>query len=150
MIEGLVSYLASKGYRVATIKHTSHSHQFDTQGKDSYRHREAGAGIAVAVSGEEIAIFAQPDLLDTRQLQHMTEKQIDIWIIEGDQRADRPKILVTRHLKELPDTLLENIVATIGPERFGDVPAHFEAGDHGGLGSFVSSAILEKKAEIQE
>lgn len=150
VIEGLVSYLVDKGYRVATMKHTSHSHRFDTQGKDSYRHREAGAGITVAVSGEEIAIFAQPDLLDTRQLQHMTEKQFDIWIIEGDRRADRPKILVTRLLKELSDTPIENIVATIGPERFGEVPAHFEAGDHGGLGSFVSSTILEKKAEIQE
>jgi molybdopterin-guanine dinucleotide biosynthesis protein B len=150
VIEGLVSYLVGEGYRVATIKHTSHSHRFDTQGKDSYRHREAGAGITVAVSGEEITIFAQPDLLDTRQLQHMTEKQFDIWIIEGDRRAKRPKILVTRHLKELPDTPLENIVATIGPERFGGVPAHFEAGDHVGLGSFVSTTIIEKKPETQE
>ena len=102
------------------------------------------------MSSEEIAIFAQPDLLDTRQLQHISERQVDIWIIEGDRFANRPKVLVTRHLKDLPDTRLENIVATIGPEGFGDAPAHFEAGDHGGLGSFVSSTILEKKAVIQE
>jgi molybdopterin-guanine dinucleotide biosynthesis protein B len=150
VIEGLVSYLVGEGYRVATIKHTSHSHRFDTRGKDSYRHREAGSGMTIAVSGEEIVVFAQPDLLDIRQLQHMTEQQIDIWIIEGDRRSNRPKILVTRHLKELPDMLFENIVATVGPKRFGDVPAHFEAGDHSGLGSFVNSTILEKKAEIQE
>jgi molybdopterin-guanine dinucleotide biosynthesis protein MobB len=149
VIEGLVSYLVGEGYRVATIKHTSHTHRFDTEGKDSYRHREAGAEIAVAVSGEEIAIFAQPDLLDTRQIQLMTERQIDIWIIEGDRRANRPKILVTRQLSGSPDTPLENIVATIGPERFGDAPVHFEDGDHLGLASFVSSRFLMKKVEIQ-
>lgn len=149
VIEGLVSYLVGEGYRVATIKHTAHSHRFDTQGKDSYRHRQAGAGLTVAMSNEEIAMFAQPDLLDVRQLQYMTRQQIDIWIIEGDRSANRPKILVTRNMKELLDAMPENIVATIGPERLGQVPAHFEAGDYGGLGSFVSGTMLDEKTEIQ-
>ncbi|MFH1893763.1 MAG: molybdopterin-guanine dinucleotide biosynthesis protein B [Candidatus Zixiibacteriota bacterium] len=150
VIEGLVSYLVGEGYRVATVKHTSHSHRFDTRGKDSYRHRQAGAGLTVAVSDEEVAIFTRPGLLDICQLQHITRQQIDIWIIEGDWQADRPKVLVTRHLKELPGTLPDNVVATIGPERVSEVPAHFEAGDHGGLGSLVSSTILDKKTETRE
>ena len=149
VIEGLVGYLVGEGCRVATIKHTSHSHRFDTPGKDSYRHRQAGAGLTVAVSDEEVAIFAQPDSLDVRQLQYLTRRQIDIWLIEGDRSANRPKVLVTRHLKELSGALPENIVATIGPERLGQVPAHFEAGDYAGLGSFVSSTVLDKKTESQ-
>jgi molybdopterin-guanine dinucleotide biosynthesis protein MobB len=150
VIEGLVGHLVGRGFRVATIKHTSHSHRFDTPGKDSHRHRQAGAGLTVAVSDEEVAVFARPYLLDTRQLQDMIGRQIDVWLIEGDRRADRPKVMVTRHLKEWSGELPENIVATIGPERLGDAPAHFDAGDYDGLAGFVSSTMLDKKTEIEK
>jgi len=150
VIEGLISYLIGEGYRVATIKHSSHLHRFDTHGKDSYRHRQAGARLTIAMSNEEVAIFAQSGLLDVHQLQHMIRQQIDIWIIEGDRRADRPKVLVTRNMKELLDVKPENIIATIGPERLGEVPTHFDERDYNGLGSFVCGAMLDKKTEIHE
>lgn len=150
VIEGLVSYLVGQEYRVATIKHSSHLHCFDTPGKDSYRHRQAGASLTVAVGGDEVAIFAQSDSVDIRQFQSMTRQQFDIWFIESDRRADRPKVLVTRLLKELSGELPENIVATIGPERIDGVPAHFEDGDYDGLGSFVKRTMLDKKTEIQK
>ncbi len=150
VIEALIGYLKAKGYRVGTIKHTSHSHRFDTPGKDSHRHREAGAALTVAVSDEETAVFAQPDALDARQLQHLTHGQIDIWLVEGDRKADRPKVMITRQLKELSGALPDNIVATIGPERLGRVSAHFETGDYSGLGSFVTDTMLHRKADIQK
>ena len=147
VIEGLIGYLAGKGHRVATIKHTSHYHRFDTPGKDSYRHRQAGAGLTVAMSQEEVAIFARPDLLDIRRIQQMTDELFDIWLIEGDLRADNPKILVTRNLEEFSGAMPGNIVATIGPERIDGVSAHFEAGDYEGLGSFVVNSMLDREAE---
>lgn len=150
VIEGLVGYLAVRGYRVATIKHTSHSHRFDTPGKDSYRHRQAGAGLTVAVSDEDFAVFTQPGMLDIRQVQDLIRHRVDVWIVEGDRRSDRPKVLVTRNLKETQDTLPGNIVATIGPERVDGVTAHFEDGDHQGLGSFVISEWLGKPLEARE
>jgi molybdopterin-guanine dinucleotide biosynthesis protein B len=150
VIEGLVRYLVGEGYRVATIKHTSHSHRFDTHGKDSYRHRQAGAALAVAESDEEVAVFAQPDFLDASRFQTMTRQQIDIWIVEGDRIADRPKILVTRHLDEWHGTLPKNVVATIGPQQVEGVPVHFEAEDHRGLGAFVRNVMLDKTTETQQ
>lgn len=150
VIEGLVGHLVGAGYRIATIKHTSHMHRFDTPGKDSYRHRQAGAELTLAVSNEEIAIFAQPDSIDIHRVQNITRRQIDIWLIEGDRQADRPKVLVTRHLKEWSGALPENIVATIGPERLDNVTVHFETGDIEGLGSFVSRTMLENTTEIHE
>ncbi|MFQ6007836.1 MAG: molybdopterin-guanine dinucleotide biosynthesis protein B [Candidatus Zixiibacteriota bacterium] len=145
VVEGLVNYLVGKGYRVGTIKHTAHLHQFDTPGKDSYRHRQAGARLTVAMSNEEVVMFAQPDLLDVRQLQYMTCQQIDIWIIEDDRCADRPKVLVTRHWQQVWDMLPESVVATIGPVRLDEVPAHFEEDDYAGLGSFVTNTMLDEK-----
>lgn len=150
LIEGLIAYLVAQGCRVGTIKHTPHSHRFDTPGKDSYRHWQAGAALTVAASDEEVAVFARAPLLDTRQFQSMVREQIDIWLIEGDRRADRPKVLVTRHLDRWSDPLPDNIVATIGPDRLSGVPAHFDAGDYSGLGSFVRSTILDKSTEVRK
>ncbi len=145
VIEGLINHLSGEGYRVATLKHTSHRHQFDTPGKDSYRHRQAGAGLTIAVSDNEIAVFTKPDLLDPGKIQDLTDGQFDIWIIEGYRHADHPKIFVTRNMKKLPEPMPGNIIATIGPERLDNVPAHFEDGDYSGLGAFVISTTIGKR-----
>jgi len=150
VIEKLVNYLIDKGFRIATIKHTSHYHRFDAPGKDSYRHRQAGAKLTIATSGEEVAIYAQPNMLDIRQLQDISRRHIDIWLIEGDMQSDCPKILITRQMNDLPRTWPEGIVATIGPQRISDVPTHFEEYDYDGLGSFVINTMLEKKTEIHK
>ncbi len=150
VLETLVSYLNKNGYRVATIKHTSHRHRFDTPGKDSYRHRTAGAGLTIAQSQTEIAVFSKPDLLDVRRVQDLTGNQFDIWLIEGDHQSGHPKVLVTRHLEQFPEGWPENIVATIGPERIETSLAHFEDTDYNGLGNFVISTMLEHKPETPE
>ena len=150
VLEALVSYLNENGYRVATIKHTSHHHRFDTPGKDSYRHRSAGAGLTIAQSQTEIAVFSKPDLLDVRRIQDLTGNQFDIWLIEGDHQSGHPKVLVTRNLEQFPEGWPENIVATIGPERIEESQAHFEDKDYDGLGNFVISTMLEYKPETPE
>lgn len=150
VIEALVKYLVGMGYRVATIKHSAHSHRFDKPGKDTYRHRQAGAVLTAAVAESEIAVFAEPNSFDIRRLQSVSGQHIDVWIVEGDRNANRPKILVTRNMKEFSKELPENIIATIGPERHKDVPAHFEAGDCDGLGLFVNRKLLARRMEIQE
>ncbi len=151
VLEGLVDYLVSAGYRVATIKHTSHTHMFDTPGKDSFRHRQAGARMTVAKSDKEVAIFAEPDELDIRQVQNVMRQQIDLWLVEGDRyAAERPKVLVTRCLEKSSGALPENVVATIGPQRLDEVSTHFATEDYKGLGSFVCNRLMGKKAEIRE
>ncbi|UCC99813.1 MAG: molybdopterin-guanine dinucleotide biosynthesis protein MobB, partial [Phycisphaerales bacterium] len=122
----------------------------DTPGKDSYRHRQAGAVLTVAVAEGEMAIFAEPNSLDIHKLQSMGGQHIDVWIVEGDRSSDRPKILVTRHLEEFSGELPHNIIATIGPKRHKDVPAHFEAGDFKGLSSFISRELLARRMETQK
>jgi molybdopterin-guanine dinucleotide biosynthesis protein B len=150
VIENLVGRLSGEGYRVATTKHTSHRHRFDIPGKDSYRHRESGAALTIAVSENEIAVFTTPDNLDPEQVQELTDGNFDIWLVEGFRFADHPKILVTRNPEKLWDEMPRNIVATIGPERFDDVPAHFEADDFAGLAAFVIDNMLSGKTENSE
>ena len=57
LIERLVSGLTAKGYRIATIKHDVHGFEMDREGKDSWRHKQAGASAVVISSPKKIAMI---------------------------------------------------------------------------------------------
>jgi molybdopterin-guanine dinucleotide biosynthesis protein B len=57
LVVDLVRHFCSLGYRVGTIKHTHHHHELDTPGKDSYRHRQAGAMAVGIVAPTMNAVF---------------------------------------------------------------------------------------------
>ena len=61
LVTELVQELSSRGYRVGTIKHTHHQHELDSPGKDSHKHREAGAAVVGILTRSLNAIFWQPD-----------------------------------------------------------------------------------------
>lgn len=52
LIEKLIQQFTQRGLRVSVIKHTHHHFDIDRPGKDSYRHREAGAGEVLLVSDQ--------------------------------------------------------------------------------------------------
>ena len=47
LIEKIIPELVRAGYRVATVKHAGHGFDLDTEGKDSWRHKRAGASSVV-------------------------------------------------------------------------------------------------------
>ena len=57
LVSELVTEFTARGYRVGTIKHTHHQHELDVPGKDSYRHREAGAAIVGIISSIVVAFL---------------------------------------------------------------------------------------------
>lgn len=58
LIVALATHLTSHGFRVATLKHTSHDHEFDRPGSDSQRHTEAGSLASVIVSPDRLVYHA--------------------------------------------------------------------------------------------
>ena len=58
LIERLIPVLIGAGYRVATVKHAGHGFELDTEGKDSWRHKRAGASAVVVLSKGSMAMFA--------------------------------------------------------------------------------------------
>ncbi len=56
LVEGLVRELSRRGYRVGTIKHDAHEFEIDHEGKDSWRHRQAGAQTVVISSSRQVAM----------------------------------------------------------------------------------------------
>jgi molybdopterin-guanine dinucleotide biosynthesis adapter protein len=101
LIERLVPELKKKGCRVGTIKHSAHGSNFDTKGKDSWRHYAAGADTVVVKSGEGIAVFkrraqAAEDFDDPLTGLEKYFEDIDLVIAEGFKNAKIPKVEVFR------------------------------------------------------
>ncbi len=95
LVARLVAALVARGYRVATIKHAHHSFDIDHKGRDSYRHRMAGASQVMVVSESRFALMAEgmgaggvPDLSTLLAKLEPT----DFVLLEGFKTAPLPKI----------------------------------------------------------
>jgi len=137
LIEKLVPELLARGAKVATIKHTNHDHTFDAEGKDSYRHRRAGADLTVAVSDTELALFAPPDKRYLESINELIAACFDICLVEGDKRSDRAKLFLTRDMENLGATVPDNIIATYGGKTCLPELPHFQLGEIVPLGEFI-------------
>ncbi|MFO7495448.1 MAG: molybdopterin-guanine dinucleotide biosynthesis protein B [Desulfobacterales bacterium] len=95
LIEKLIPELKSRGYRIGTIKHTSHGFDIDRKGKDSWRHRHAGADAVMVTSAETLSLVKS---LTSQSLDDLLPyfTDMDLVITEGYKHADKPKIEVYR------------------------------------------------------
>jgi molybdopterin-guanine dinucleotide biosynthesis protein MobB len=137
LVVEMTRLLTATGERVATIKHSAHGHTFDTEGKDSCLHRHAGAGLTVAISESELALFADPDDAIHDAMMVIVRAHFDWCLVEGDKRSNRPKILLTRNRSALKGTLPEHIIASYGDEFYPESVPHFDRGSLMELIEFV-------------
>ena len=93
-MERLVSEIAGRGYIVSTIKHAHHSFDVDHPGKDSYRHRAAGAQEVLLASRNRWALMHELRDHDEPTLAELLGKlaPADLVLVEGYKRDDHPKI----------------------------------------------------------
>ncbi len=98
LIEQLIPRFVARGLRVSLIKHAHHAFDIDKPGKDSFRHREAGAAEVLITSSQrwvlmhELRDEAEPDL--ATQLQRMSP--CDLVLVEGYKHASIPKLEIHR------------------------------------------------------
>lgn len=93
LVERLVTEFVRRGWRVSTIKHAHHDVDVDQPGRDSFRHRLAGASEVALVGGLRYAIMreqAEPTLAEV--LERLSPA--DLILIEGYKREAHPKIEV--------------------------------------------------------
>lgn len=103
LVVELVEHLTARGLCVGTIKHTHHAHELDTPGKDSHRHRTAGASVVGILSPKLNAVFWAPGQspddgagADRYEAFAPHFAACDVVIVEGDTQARGPKIEVWR------------------------------------------------------
>ncbi|MFO7601628.1 MAG: molybdopterin-guanine dinucleotide biosynthesis protein B [Candidatus Desulfacyla sp.] len=96
LLEKLIHELASRRYRVGTIKHDVHGFEMDTPGKDSWRHKQAGAVTTIISSPHQIGVVMDVDHdHDPNELKRFLQ-DVDIVFTEGYKRGDKPKVEIFR------------------------------------------------------
>lgn len=107
LLEKLIPELTRRGYRVATLKHTSHGFDMDREGKDTHRMTRAGSQTVAIASKDHLAIqYRLSAALDLDQLPRFLVDSYDILLAEGFSQQKATKIEV--HRPELGDDLLCN------------------------------------------
>ena len=104
LVERLVAEICGRGFTVSTVKHTHHSVDVDRPGKDSHRHRVAGARQVILASSARWALMTElrgaPERPLSELLSHLDP--VDLVIVEGYKRDDHPKIEAWRAVNAHP------------------------------------------------
>jgi molybdopterin-guanine dinucleotide biosynthesis protein MobB len=144
LIERLIPEFIKRGYRVATIKHHGEDFQIDQKGKDSWRHKEAGAHTVVISSPQKVALVE--DASHDHSLEELAARFIqgvDIIIAEGFKRAKHPKVEVFRQEVQ-PHPLapeLENVIAIVSDDPLPlDIPC-FNLNDISRIADIIEKAV---------
>lgn len=99
LVEQVIPELRKRGQRVSVVKHAHHRFDIDHPGKDTFRHRAAGAFEVVAASDQRLALmreFEQPTELSVHQLLAELYQGVDWVLVEGFKECDLPKIEIWR------------------------------------------------------
>lgn len=112
-LEKLIAELTARGVRVATVKHHAHDFEVDVPGKDSWRHAQAGAVVAMISSPTKYALVRTVDR--ERTVDELREEAVragcDILLTEGFKLEGAEKIELSRmersdHAVCTPDAII--------------------------------------------
>ncbi len=94
LMERMVAEITARGFTVSTVKHAHHSFDVDHAGKDSHRHRVAGASEVLLASRHRFALMHELKGEDEPDLAMLLGKlaPVDLVLIEGYKRDAHPKI----------------------------------------------------------
>ena len=115
LMERLITEFTARGLSVSSIKHAHHSFDIDHPGRDSYRHRDAGARQVLLASRNRWALMHELRNEDEPSLGDLLKQllPVDLVLIEGYKRDRHPKI--EAHRKETGQPLIapedETIIA---------------------------------------
>lgn len=94
LMERLVTEITGRGLRVSTVKHAHHSFDVDHEGKDSHRHRVAGATEVMLASRNRFALMHELRAEEEPTLKALLARlsPVDLVLIEGYKRDAHPKV----------------------------------------------------------
>jgi molybdopterin-guanine dinucleotide biosynthesis protein B len=130
LIEQLIPALRLRGLRVSVVKHAHHRFEIDQPGKDTWRHRQAGAVEVVAVSSQRLVLmreFETPGDVKVHQALAALQTRVDWVLVEGFKHANLAKLEVWRQATGKPacypdDPFVAGII-TDSPEQLPEATA---------------------------
>jgi molybdopterin-guanine dinucleotide biosynthesis protein B len=149
-LEKLIPELNRRGYRVGTLKHDAHDHfEIDHEGKDTWRHRKAGAQTVAISSASRFALTKRVETeMDIDKVVAAYFSSEDLVLTEGYKSGNKAKIEICRKalqsetLCSKADRLLA-VVSDFSVEL--DVP-RFELDDVSGVADFIEERFPRKSA----
>lgn len=146
LIEKLIKELKSRGYRVATIKHTHHKLAFDEPGKDSWRHIQAGSE-ATMISTVDNTLLIKPASESLEQLIPLFGEDYDIILAEGFSHEGAPKIEVRRKQAAPPLHSPDNLIAIATDAPVETKVKQFSLEDAKGIVDLLEKDFIKPKQE---
>ncbi len=147
LLEKIIPELKKRGYRSGIVKHAQHGFEMDKKGKDSWRHKKAGADASLVISPGVIALV-KDDEPDSVQDIRKYLSDMDIIITEGFKREKIPKIEIFRKQGGHSEPLCmkdENLVAFVTDSDYKpDVPI-FSLDDTEKLTDFIEKKFIVGK-----
>ena len=143
LAEQLITGLTARGLAVATIKHAHHAFDADKPGKDSYRHRAAGARQVIVSSQARSVMFTENRDRESRLEELLGAlSPADIVIVEGYKREPIPKIEIFRRATGKPPLFTEDrriiAVATDNADSLPGQPPHLlDLNDVGAIIAYI-------------
>ena len=148
LIEELIRELKSRGYRVATIKHTPQGMTFDEPDKDSWRHIQAGSE-ATAISSPDRVVLIKPvtQALTLDEIAHLIGEDCDIILAEGFKQDNALKIEVHRREVGLPLSAVKKLIAIATDEPLETKTRQFSLQDIKGLADLLEEGFIKPQRE---
>ncbi|HJT20972.1 MAG TPA: molybdopterin-guanine dinucleotide biosynthesis protein B [Nitrospira sp.] len=148
-IERVIPELVRAGYKIATVKHAGHGFDLDTEGKDSWRHKQAGASSVVVLSKGSMAMFAdvsdEMKVVDVRA--RFLDDSYDLIIAEGWKHEGYPKIVIVRdQVGEIPIST-EGLLAVVSDKPVNVSVPVFDLNDVSGVAALIIKHFPRAKRE---
>src|SRR4030066_219431 len=127
LIEKLLPELGRRGYRVATVKHDVHGFEVDREGKDSWRHKQAGAHTVIISSPQKVALIRDVEKDSTLdEIRGRWVQDVDLLLSEGYKKDGQP-IPMTPFVRDFISKTIKGMLSALrGCETSKRIEIHIE------------------------
>ena len=149
LLEGLITKLKQRGYKVAVIKHAAEDFELDTVNKDSWRFSQAGSEVSAISSAQKLAVIKNLEHdLGPQELSQFIGSDYDLILTEGFKQSSHPKIEV--HRKEQGKELLsqpEQLLAIVTDEPLNIAVPQFSRDEVPKIVDLIVNTMLDQRRE---
>ncbi|MBI5491844.1 MAG: molybdopterin-guanine dinucleotide biosynthesis protein B [Deltaproteobacteria bacterium] len=147
LLEKVISELKRRGYRVGVIKHDAHGFEIDHEGKDSWRHKKAGAVTVALSSPDKFAVIKDvkaewgPERIISSYL-----SDVDVVVTEGFKQSGFPKIEVVRKANSVTPVCSKDrrLMAYVTDVKLKTKLPVLRLGDYRGVARLIEKEIIRK------
>lgn len=143
LIEKIINELSTRGYKIATIKHTFHKLNIDSPGKDTWRHINAGSKATALIASDAYAIIKpSTDSNSINEIIKIFEGKFDLIIVEGFKQSNLAKIIVKSSDDVSLISDLKNVIAIATNEPLNTAIKQFMLNDIVGISNLIENSIM--------